>query len=78
MMVAGERSFGVQVDGAPIPSLRDDTSEARANARIAGAVRKQDTKFSRNAGAGLILQAAGHEHMLEKRSGCRHARWSHR
>ena len=59
MMVAGERSLGIQVDGAPIPALRTDAGEARANAGIAGAVRKKDAKFSRNAWAGLILQAPG-------------------
>ncbi len=55
MMIAGERGLGIQEDGAPIPALRDDAGEACADAGIAGAVRKQDAKFSRNVWARLIL-----------------------
>src|SRR5262249_23709065 len=78
MMVAGKRSLGIQVDGAPIPALRNDAGEARADAGIAGAVRKKDAKFSRNARAGLVLQAPGYDHVLEECPGCRQARRSHR
>ena len=73
MMIAREGSLRVEMNCAPIPALRDDSGQACTDARIAGAVRKQDAKLGRDAWAGFVLQAAGYENMLEERARCRQA-----
>src|SRR5262249_16370130 len=54
---------------SPIPALRDDARDARAHARIAGAVGQQQAELGGDARTLLVLQTPGTQYALEKRAG---------
>jgi len=45
VMLAGQRRGDIEVNRAPIPSLRDDTCQARADTAVAIDLRQQDAEF---------------------------------
>ena len=61
VVLAGQRRGDIEVNHAPIPSLRDDARQARTDTAVAIGLRQQDAEFGRYARPGLILQAAGTE-----------------
>ena len=68
-MVTGEIGFDVEMRGAPVPTLRNDTRPAKSHAGIGVDPGQQRSEFGGDADAGLTLQHARLDDIFEKRAG---------
>ena len=67
VLIACELTLDIQVCRAPIPTLRNDAGDAGAKAGITDTVRQQNTELGCDARAGLVLQHARTQDVLQKR-----------
>src|SRR5262249_42880900 len=68
MLLTGQRRRGIQMERQPFPLLGDDAGQRSACAPIGTNSRQQDTKFRRDARAGLFLQYSLSQDSLQGRA----------
>src|SRR5262249_40045215 len=66
MLIARQFSNDVGVYGSPVPALRNDSTEARAETTVGAHAPQQRPEFDRDARSAGILEAALPQHVLEK------------
>src|SRR5262249_57154035 len=66
MLIARQFSNDVGVYRSPVPSLRHDCAEARAETTVRMKARQQRPEFDRNARPASVLEAPLPQHVLEK------------
>src|SRR5689334_23556794 len=66
MLIARQLSNDIGVYGSPVPALRNDGTEARAETTVGAHTRQQRPEFDRDARPAGVLEATLPQHVLEK------------